>query len=96
MSFLYSNSKFSLKFNHLNMRSGYAHRKYVCMCTCTHSYAQWFLTLWLKKAFMGGHSSVLKEYLVCMGGVPVNNKSDGLWFRQEIEGGTSFWDRSRG
>jgi len=33
---------------------------------------------------------------VCMGMVPVNNKSDGSWLRQEIGGGTSgrqkrFW-----
>jgi hypothetical protein len=31
---------------------------------------------------------------------PVNNKSDRLWVRQKIEGGTSgrqkeFWDRAR-
>lgn len=68
------------------MGSGY-------LTTC---YAQWPLTLWLKKAFMSGYSSVSKEYLVCMDVAPVNNKSDGLWLRQEIESGTSFWDRARG
>jgi hypothetical protein len=27
--------------------------------------------------------------------VPVNNKSDGLWLRQEIGGGRGFWDSAR-
>jgi hypothetical protein len=37
---------------------------------------------------------------VCMDVAPVNNKSDSLWLRQEIGGGTSrkqkgVWDRAR-
>jgi hypothetical protein len=37
---------------------------------------------------------------VCLDVTAVNNKSDGLWFRQKIGGGTSrrqkgFWDRAR-
>lgn len=32
---------------------------------------------------------VERFFYVCMGMVPVNNKSDGSWLRQEIGGGTS-------
>ena len=32
---------------------------------------------------------------VCMVAAPVNNKSDGLWLRQEIGGGTSVGNSGR-
>jgi hypothetical protein len=37
---------------------------------------------------------------VCMNMAPVNNKSDGLWLKQEMRGGTSerqkeFWESAQ-
>ena len=45
-------------------------------------------------------ASVKRISYIRMNGEPVNNKSDGLWLRQEIGGGTSgrqekLWDRAR-
>jgi hypothetical protein len=36
--------------------------------------------------------AVEKISSVCMDVVPVNNKSDGLWYRHEVRGGWDIWE----